>query len=42
MDMNLSKLGDSEGEPDVLQSIESQRLGHDLATGQQQNLYLEK
>ena len=38
MDMNLSKLQDSEGqgEPDVLQSVGSQRVRHDLVMEQQQ------
>ena len=37
MDMNLSKLWEivKDGEPGVLQSIGSQRFGHELATGQQ-------
>ena len=34
MDMNLSKLGDSEGQS-VLQSMGSQRVKHDLVTEQQ-------
>ena len=34
MDMNLSKLRKTV-EADVLQSMGSQRVGHDLATGQQ-------
>ena len=35
MDMNLSKLGDSERrEPGRLQSVGLQRVRHDLATGQ--------
>ena len=41
MDMSLSKLWqivkDSEGKPGVLQSTGSQRVGHDLATEQQQH-----
>ena len=38
MDMNLSKLQETmnEGEPGVLQSMKSQRVGHDLANEQQQ------
>ena len=34
MDMNLSKLGDSEGQESLalLQSMGSQRVGHDLVT----------
>ena len=38
MDMNLCKLGDRwrTGEPDVLQSIGLERVGHNLATQQQQ------
>ena len=35
MDMNLSKLWETE-EPGILQSIGSQRVGHDLLTEQQQ------
>ena len=36
MDMNLSKLGDSEGQESLalLQSMGSQRVGHDLVTEQ--------
>lgn len=34
MDMDLSKLGDSEGQPGVLLSLGSQRVLHDLATEQ--------
>ena len=37
MNMNLSKLWET-GEPGVLQSMGSQRVGHDLVTEQQQNL----
>ena len=38
MDMNLSKLQETakEGEPGVLQSVTSRRIGHDLANEQQQ------
>ena len=38
MDMNLGKLQETakEGEPGVLQSMKSQRVGHDLANEQQQ------
>jgi len=42
MDMNLSKLlrdGERIGEPGMLQSMCSQRVGHDLASEQQQNIY---
>ena len=35
VDMNLSKLWETE-EPGILQSIGSQRVGHDLLTEQQQ------
>ena len=35
MNMNLSKLWET-GEPGVLQSMGSQRVGHDLVTEQQQ------
>ena len=36
MDMNLSKpQEDRTGEPGILQSVGSQRVGHDLATEQQ-------
>ena len=40
MDMSYSKLQEivKDGEPSVLQSIESNRVGHDLATEQQHNL----
>ena len=39
MDMNLGKLWDilRAGRPGVLQSMESQRVGYDLATKQQQS-----
>ena len=38
MDMSLSKLWETvKGKPGVLQSMESQRVRHDLATEQQQN-----
>ena len=38
VDVNLSKLWEmvKGGEPGMLQSMESQRVGHDLVTGQQQ------
>ena len=40
LDMSLSKLQDMvkdrEGKTDMLQSMESQRVGHDLATEEQQ------
>ena len=42
MDMSLSKLlrdGERIGEPGMLQSMCSQRVGHDLASEQQQNIY---
>ena len=35
VDMNLSKLQETE-EPGILQSVGSQRVGHDLVTEQQQ------
>ena len=40
VDMNLSKLWETvkDGEPGVLQSMGSQRIGHELATEQQQIL----
>ena len=40
IDVNLSKLWKvvRTEEPDVLQSMGSQRVGHDLATEQQQNI----
>ena len=40
MDMSLSKLWEivKDGKPGVLQSVGSQRIGHDLATEQQQGL----
>ena len=42
MDMNLSKLQEivEDREPGVLQSIRSQRVGHDSATEQQQQRLL--
>ena len=41
MDMNLSKLWEivKDKEACVLQSMRSQRVGHDLVTEQQHNLY---
>ena len=41
MHMSLSKLQEiaKDRKPGVLQSIESQRVGHDLVTQQQQQLY---
>ena len=44
MDMNLSKLWEivKDGEPGVLQSMGSQRTGHELATEQQQILLKKK
>ena len=43
MDMSLSKLWETvkEGKPGVLQSLESQRVGHVLATEQQQQKCLQ-
>ena len=40
MDMSLSKLGETvkDREPDMLQSMGSQRVGHDWATEQQQSV----
>ena len=38
MDMSLSKLREMMQEPGVLQSMESQRTGHNLATEQQQSI----
>ena len=35
VDMNMSKLQETE-EPGILQSVGSQRVGHDLVTEQQQ------
>ena len=32
MDMSLSKLGDVEGQGSMLQSMKSQRVGHNLVT----------
>ena len=42
MDMNLGKLQETlrAGRPGVLQSMRSQRVGHDLVTEQQQHQYL--
>ena len=42
MDMSLSKLWEIErtGRPGVLQSMGSQRVGHDLVTEQQQNFHI--